>query len=110
MNTSTARVTLFHSPNTRSTGALSLLEELGVDYDLNVLNTLTGQLGKGPYLLGERFGAADVLWGTALAWTTMFKLVPELPVTRACIERIGSRPAVLRAKKKDAELAAAQGA
>jgi len=78
------------------------------DYD-TMLATLVAQLDKGPYLLGDRFTAADVLWGTALRWTTMFKLVPELPVITAYIERIGSRPAVLRARAKDAELAAAQG-
>ena len=31
-------VTLFHSPQTRSSGALTLLEELGADYELHVLN------------------------------------------------------------------------
>lgn len=79
------------------------------DYD-TMLKTLTDQLARGPYLLGEKFTAADVLWGTALAWTTMFKLVPELPVITAYIERISSRPAVVRVKAKDAELAAAQPA
>ena len=51
------------------------------DYD-TMLRTVTDQLAKGPYLLGERFTAADVLWGGALTWTTMFKLVPELPVIK----------------------------
>ena len=77
------------------------------DYD-TMLATLTGQLDKGPYLLGERFSAADVLWGTALSWTTAFKLVPELPVIMAYVERVGSRPAVKRAREKDAALAASQ--
>ncbi len=75
------------------------------DFD-TMLGTLVGQLGKGPYLLGERFTAADVLWGTALAWTTMWKLVPELPEITAYVQRIGNRPALARAKAKDAELAA----
>ena len=38
----------------------------------------------------------------------MFKLVPELPVLRAYIDRVAARPAVVRAKQKDAELAAKQ--
>jgi glutathione S-transferase len=205
------KVTLFHSPNTRSSGALTLLEELGVPYELRVLNmkageqrrpeylainpmgkvpalkhgealvteqvaiflyladhfpearlappigdslrgpylrwmvfyaacfepavidsatqrdpapqpmspygdfetmfrTLTEQLAKGPYLLGERFTAADVLWGGALTWATMFKLVPELPVITAYIGRCGARPSLARVKAKDAELAAAHEA
>lgn len=95
MNTSNPRVTFFHSPNTRSTGVLTL-------------SALTGQLAQRPYLLGERFSAADVLWGTALAWTTMFKLVPELPVIRAAIDRVAAGPAVARAQQKDAEIAARQ--
>ena len=205
------KVTLYHSPNTRSSGALTLLEELGAPYELHVLNmrageqrqpaylavnpmgkvpalkhgdaliteqvaiflyladlfseaglappigdplrgpylrwmvfyaacfepavidrstqrdpaplsmspygdfdtmlkTLTDQLAKGPYLLGERFSAADVLWGGALTWTTMFKLVPELPVITRYVRRANARPPVPRVKAKDAELAAAHEA
>ncbi len=75
-----------------------------------MLGTLTSQLAKGPYLLGERFSAADVLWGTALRWTTMFKLVPESPEVTAYIARCTARPAAQRAAAKDAELAAKQAA
>lgn len=77
------------------------------DFD-TMLKTLTDQLEKGPYLLGDTFSAADVLWGTALNWTTMFKLVPELPVIRAYIDRVLARPVVQRAAAADAELTAAQ--
>jgi glutathione S-transferase len=79
------------------------------DYD-TMLKTLTDQLQRGPYLLGDTFSAADVLWGTALNWTTMFKLVPELPVIRAYIDRVLSRPAMQRAAALDAELVATQAA
>ena len=79
------------------------------DYD-TMLSTLTGQLAKGPYILGERFSAADVLWGTALTWTTMFKLVPELPEIMDYVNRIGNRPSFAKVKAKDAELAAAHEA
>lgn len=79
------------------------------DYD-TMLKTLVDQLERGPYLLGERFSAADVLWGTALNWTTMFKLVPELPVIRAYIDRVLARPALQRAAALDAKLVATQGA
>ena len=75
-----------------------------------MLATLVAQLEKGPWLLGERFSAADVLWGTALGWTLQFGLVPDLPVLRAYAERVNARPALLWAREKDAELAAAQGA
>jgi glutathione S-transferase len=77
------------------------------DFD-TMLKTLVGQLAKGPYLLGERFTAADLLWGSGLSWTTMFKLVPELPEIKAYIERHSRRPSLQRAQAKDGELAAAQ--
>ncbi len=77
------------------------------DYD-TMLKALADQLEKGPYILGEKFTIADVLWGTALTWTVMFKLVPELPVIKAYIDRVNARPSVARARKIDAELIAAQ--
>lgn len=77
------------------------------DFD-SMLEVLVAQLRKGPYLLGEQFSAADVLWGTALSWTSRFGLVPQLPEIKAYIERITSRPAFVHSAAKDAELAAAQ--
>ncbi len=77
------------------------------DYD-TMLKTLWDQLGDGPWLLGDRFTAADALWGTALRWTTMFKLVPETPAVMAYVERVTSRPAAKRAARKDAEILAAR--
>ncbi|MGB7194091.1 MAG: glutathione S-transferase [Collimonas pratensis] len=75
------------------------------DFD-TMLKTLTDQLQKGPYMLGERFSAADILWGTALTWTTGFQLVPMSPVIQAYIDRINARPAVQRVTALDAELSA----
>ena len=77
------------------------------DYE-TMLTTLTDQLGRGPFLLGDRFTAADVLWGTALRWTTMFKLVPETPVVADYVARVTSRPAAARAARIDADLLAAR--
>ena len=79
------------------------------DYE-TMLKTLTDQLATGPYLLGDRFTAADVLWGSALRWTTMFKLVPETPSITAYIARVTSRPAMARAAKIDADILAARAA
>lgn len=74
-----------------------------------MFKTLTDQLARGQYLLGDRFTAADVLWGTALAWVTLFQLVPAMPVIQAYVDRVNVRPSVERAKAKDVELAASQG-
>ena len=209
--TQSRKVTLFHTPNSRSTGVLTLLEELGADYDLHLLNfkkseqldpaylavnpmgkvpavkhgdalvteqvaiyiyladlhadaglapaiddalrgpylrwiafygscfepalvdralkrepgsrgmspyadyettvkAITDQLAAGPWLLGERFTAADVLWGTALTWMTGFKLVPLTPVIETYLDRFKVRPAVARAKARDAAIVAAREA
>lgn len=73
-----------------------------------VIDALSGQLRTGPYLLGDTFTAADVLWGSALGWTMMFKVVPERPEFLAYTERLRDRPARLRATEIDARLAAEQ--
>jgi glutathione S-transferase len=77
------------------------------DFD-TMLGTLTQQLEPGPYLLGERFTAADVLWGTALAWTTGFGLVPSTPHIQRYVRAVLSRPAMAQARARDAALAASQ--
>ncbi|HEY1103420.1 MAG TPA: glutathione S-transferase [Burkholderiaceae bacterium] len=74
------------------------------DFD-TMLQTLTDQLERGPYLLGERFSAADLLWGGALGWTTMFGLVPRLPVIQAYVDRHNARPTVVRVQARDVVLA-----
>ena len=71
------------------------------DFD-SMLDVFSGQLALGPYLLGDMFTAADVLWATALTWTTMFQLVPVSPVLSAYMERVNARPAVARARAIDA--------
>lgn len=76
------------------------------DFD-TMFGTLLAQLEKGPYLLGEQFSAADLLWGSALTWITMFKLLPETAVVQSYIDRINALPSVAWARAKDAELMAA---
>ncbi|WP_336485342.1 glutathione S-transferase family protein [Methylobacterium nigriterrae] len=75
------------------------------DFDA-VLAQVLAALTPGPYILGERFSAADILWGSALGWTTAFKLVPEEPAIMAYAARIRERPAAQRIAADDARLAA----
>ncbi|GEP12476.1 glutathione S-transferase family protein [Methylobacterium gnaphalii] len=75
------------------------------DYD-TMLGALEVQLAKGPYLLGERMTAADILWGVAFSWTMMFGIVPKKDVFVRYSGRITSRPAFQRINAADAEMAA----
>ena len=54
--TANRQVTLFHSPNTRSSGALILLEELGADYLLHVLNMKKSEQRAPEYLAVNPMG------------------------------------------------------
>ena len=77
------------------------------DYD-SVMRVVAAQLERGPWLLGERFSAADVLWGGALNFGLMMKLVPDWPVFREYAARVQARPAIRRARELDDALAADQ--
>ena len=74
-------------------------------YDATVA-ALAGALAKGPYILGEKFSAADVSVGSGVRWMLMFKLLPERPEFTKYAERLAQRPALQRAIKSDAALAA----
>ena len=73
------------------------------------LNTLTAQLSKGPWLLGDRFTSADVLWGTALTWMTGFGLVEAVAPIRAYVDRWNARPSGKKVAQIDADLLKPQG-
>lgn len=66
-----------------------------------VVNILSDQLKANPYIAGDRFTAADVLWGTALQWITGFGMLEATPEIKAYLKRVGSRDAVKRAMEKD---------
>ena len=75
-----------------------------------IVGLVRGQLATGPYLFGERFTAADLLWGTALRWMVVFGLLESTPEIAAFIDRIASRDSVHRVGKSDHEIAEAQAA
>lgn len=73
----------------------------------DTVNALAGALAKGPYVLGDRFSAADIVIGAGVRWMLMFKLLPERKEFTSYAERLSARPALQRAAAKDQELAAA---
>jgi len=78
-------------------------------YD-EIVGLVRAQLAAGPYLFGERFTAADLLWGTALRWMLVFGLLESTPEIAAYVDRIGSRESAHRVGKSDHEIAEAQAA
>lgn len=70
----------------------------------SVMALIDAQLTPGPYLFGERFTAADILWGVALRWTVGFGIVPATPQITAYYERIAARPSAARVEQTDGEL------
>lgn len=71
-----------------------------------MLETILRQIRDQPYLLGDTISAADILWGNALNWGVMFKLVPEQKAVIDYVTRIVQRPAAIKVTSMDAELAA----
>lgn len=66
-------------------------------YD-DVLNTLKKALSGGPYLLGEKFSAADVYIGSEVRWAMMFGAsgLKGEKVFDEYVARLGARPALQR--------------
>jgi len=62
-----------------------------------MIHTLEKGLVPGPWLLGERFSAADVLVGSSAVFMRVLKMLPASPVIEAYAERCLARPAYRRA-------------
>ncbi len=69
-----------------------------------VLDVMAAALEPGPYLLGERFTAADVVIGSGIRWAMMTGNLPERPQFAAYAERLAERPALKRAMELDRPL------
>ncbi|MBD8875496.1 glutathione S-transferase family protein [Roseibium polysiphoniae] len=76
----------------------------------DMVETLRGQLAKGPYIRGERMTVADVLWGKAVGWALQFELVPALSEFADYSARMSSRPTFTKVMELDGELQAKQKA
>jgi glutathione S-transferase len=83
-----------NTPVPRGTAGWVVVEE-AMDF---VIKTLS----KGPYLLGDKFSSADVLYGTTFAMFGPSPMMPKSPVIDAYVKSIVERPAYARAMAKDA--------
>lgn len=74
-----------------------------------MLATIDHAVGAGPYLLGERFTMADVIFGGTLSYMLRFKMIEPRPTWVAYADRLAARPAHARAEARNAEVRAAHG-
>jgi len=68
----------------------------------DVLGAMDKALENGPYLLGEQFTAADVVFGGTLNFALMFGAFDKKPLYTDYVDRLMARPAVLSGNKKNA--------
>jgi glutathione S-transferase len=61
-------------------------------------------VARGPFLLGEQFSMADVVFGGLLRFLIGFKQVEPTPLFSAYIERLDDRPAFQRAEARNAAM------
>jgi glutathione S-transferase len=67
---------------------------------------VAGALGDREYLVGDRLTVADVLVGTALAFTERAGFAEELPANlKGYLARLAARPALQRARERTTETA-----
>ena len=69
-----------------------------------VLDVIAAAVDPGPYLLGDRFSAADVVIGSGLRWAMVTENIPERPAFLAYTARLSERPALRRATELDQAL------
>jgi glutathione S-transferase len=72
----------------------------------DTINAAASAVAKGPFVLGETFSAADVVFGSTIMYGMMFNIIPQRPEFTAYAERLKARPALQRSEAKDQEVAA----
>lgn len=77
------------------------------DYETAV-GAVEKAIEKGPWFLGDRYSAADVYVGSAIAWGLQFKLLPERDTFKRYAARLAERPARQRAVAIDEKITASK--
>lgn len=70
----------------------------------DTMNTLERALQPGPFLLGERYTAADVYISSQINWGIFAKALATRPVFESYLDKVRQRPASKRAVAADDEL------
>ncbi len=79
---------------------------LGYGTYADTLSTLEKALAPGPYILGDRFSAADVIVGSQVGFGMMTKALEARPIFKSYEARLSERPAYRRFSEQAAKIAA----
>ncbi|MEQ1566143.1 MAG: glutathione S-transferase [Myxococcota bacterium] len=74
-----------------------------------MLTAMRAAIGDGPWLLGDRFTMADVIFGGTVAYMLRFGMLTPEPVFSGYAERLAARPAAVRAAARNAAIVAERG-
>ena len=72
-----------------------------------VVDALEQAVTPGPWILGDRFSAADVYVGSQILWGLQFGTLPARDAFKAYAQRLSGREAAIRAREIDDALVAA---
>ena len=75
---------------------------VGYGSEADVLNAVKIAIGDGPFLLGEKFTAADVVFGSTLNFAMMFGAIEKTEPFASYAGLLTARPAFKRAMEKNA--------
>lgn len=78
---------------------------LGYGSYADTLNTLEKAITPGPYILGDRFSAADVYVASEIGWGLMTKSLEARPAFTEYVARFRERPAIKRMSAQNEEFA-----
>lgn len=74
-----------------------------------MLTAIETAIGDGPFLLGEDFSMADVIFGGTIRYMLTFDMLEPRAAFTAYAERLSTRPALQRAEAKNAAVQKQQG-
>lgn len=74
-----------------------------------MVETIDAAIGEGPFVLGETFSMADMLFGGTVGWMMMFGMLPKKPAWEAYIARLDARPARQKANAINEAIATEHG-
>ena len=69
-----------------------------------MLTAMESALAKGPFILGDTFSMADIIFGGTLRFMMMVKSLDPRPSFTAYAERLAARPALQRAEARNAAM------